>query len=99
MKAKIILLVALCILCLIMSGCDDGREAEHRDSYGAKPIMVIYGKDAGSGYFYYAVDERTGVVYIMGGAYSRGYMAPALNADGTPMLKEQLKEMMQDMEG
>ena len=75
---------------------DDGREAGHRDSYGVNPIMTIYGKDADKVYFYYAVDERTGVVYIMGGAYNRGYMSTALNADGTPMLKEQLKEMMMD---
>lgn len=91
------IIIAFCLLCLFLCGCDDGREAERRDSYGAKPIMVIYGKDAEPGYFYYAVDERTGVVYIMGGAYSRGYMAPALNADGTPMLKDQLKEIMQEI--
>jgi hypothetical protein len=34
----------------------------------------------------------------MGGGYNRGYMSPALNADGTPMLRDQLKEMMQEKE-
>jgi hypothetical protein len=95
---KKIIVVMLCILCVCLSGCDDGREAERRDSYGVKPIMTIYGKDVEKRYFYYAVDERTGVVYIMGGAYNRGYMSPALNADGTPMLRDQLKEMMQEKE-
>jgi hypothetical protein len=95
---KKIIVVMLCILCVCLSGCDDGSEAERRDSYGVNPIMTIYGKDAEKGYFYYAVDERTGVVYIMGGGYNRGYMSPALNADGTPMLRDQLKEMMQEKE-
>lgn len=93
------IIIVFCLLCLFLCGCDDGREAERRDSYGVKPSMIIYGKDDGNAWFSYAVDERTGVVYILGGGGYRGYMAPALNADGTPMLKDQLREIMQDMEG
>ena len=93
---RLFIMICILLICIALSGCDDGREAGHRDSYGVNPIMTIYGKDADKVYFYYAVDERTGVVYIMGGAYNRGYMSTTLKADGTPMLKEQLKEMMMD---
>lgn len=92
-----IIVIMFCILCLCLSGCDDGRKAEYRNSYGVKPTMIIYGEDEGNAWFSYAVDERTGVVYILGGGGYRGYMAPALNADGTPMLKDQLKEIMQEI--
>lgn len=47
-----------------LCGCDDGREAERRDSYGVKPIMVIYGKDAGRGYFYYALHSVFVFVFV-----------------------------------
>lgn len=92
MKAKIILLAVLCALCVVLVGCDDGRKAEKRDSYGVKPNMIMYGKWA-DGYFYYAVDDRSGIVYIIGGAGNWGYMAPAYNADGTLMTQAQLDTM------
>ena len=95
---RLFIMICILLICIALSGCDDGRKAERRDSYGVNPIMTIYGKDTEEKYFYYAVDERTGVVYIMGVGYHQGYMSPALNADGTPMLKDQLKEMMQEKE-
>lgn len=93
MKAKIIPLAVLCVLCLIMSGCDTGRKAEYRESYDVKPNMIIYGKDKDNIYFNYVVDKKTGVVYIIGDGYNWGGMAPAFNADGTLMLKDQLRNM------
>lgn len=88
----------LCILCVCLSGCDGGKEAEYRESYEVKPSMIIYGKDAGNMFFYYAVDKKTGVVYIIGDGYNWGGMAPAFNADGTLMLKDQLKKMIRELD-
>lgn len=92
MKVKIILLAALCILCVVMAGCNDGQRAKRCNSYDINPNMTLYAEWA-DGYFYYAVDERSEVVYIIGGVGGWGYMAPAYNADGTLMTKKQLVEM------
>lgn len=89
------IIIAFCLICLLLCGCDDGRMAETRSSNGVEPIITIYGEHFGKSWFSYAVDERTGIVYLIGGGNSWGYMSPALNADGTPMLQEQLAGLKQ----
>ena len=53
------------------------------------PQITSYGIDE-PGDYYYVVDERTGVVYISYNSVKRHSMTVALNADGTPVTKEQL---------
>lgn len=87
---KKFLIVLITIMCLLLTGCDDGRRANTITSNGIAPLITIYGSDWPEISFTYAVDENTGVVYILGAVGNRGFMSVALNADGTPVTKEQL---------
>lgn len=82
-------------LMLALTGCDDGTRTKTRESDGICPHITVYAADTDPGLFFYAVDERTGVVYIMGLGYYRGYMTVALNADGSPITRDQIEELAQ----
>ena len=90
-KKLIIIITILYILAL--TGCDDdyGKQANTIASNGITPFITIYGSNCSEiPFFTYAVDENTGVVYILGRYGYKGFMSVALNADGTPVTKEQL---------
>lgn len=62
------------------------------------PKITQYGADTRINTYYYAVDERTGVVYLLFEAGKRAGITVALNADGTPVTKEQLEAWRSDDE-
>lgn len=74
----------------ILSGCEKHYSSASKVLNDIYPKITEYGDSTFSGY-YYAVDERTGVVYIVYNGYRRKAMAPALNADGTPITADQLE--------
>lgn len=90
MKKALIIFMILSLF--LLSGCDYGSKARNIDSNGISPDMTILGKDVVEYTFTYAIDERTEVVYIILDGFRRGGITVALNADGTPVTKEQLYE-------
>ena len=87
-------LLAIVLICLIgLTGCDTGKAAEKHSDIKIYPDVSEYavdGTDIHNTYFY-IVDNKTGVVYIGMYGYKTGGITVALNADGTPMTKEQLE--------
>ena len=91
------LILAAILAAVMLTGCDAGQTGTKVEG-GVCPKITQYGTDTGEYIYFYAVDERTGVVYIMlNGAYRAG-ITVALNADGTPITKEQLETWGSDDE-
>ena len=84
------ILIAAILAAVMLTGCDAGQNGTYVKSL-TYPKITQYGTDTGTYTYFYAVDERTGVVYlVLSGAYRAG-ITVALNADGTPVTKEQLE--------
>lgn len=81
------LILASLLTAVMLTGCDVGREGTtvRGDVY---PKIMQYGADTYEYTYFYAVDERTGVVYLLGQGHYRLGITVALNADGTPVTKE-----------
>ena len=82
-------IIACVIVATLLSGCGDNSRADIVPSSNILPNMTKY-SFVGSGY-HYLVDNRTGVVYLelrTGHSYGITVM---LNADGTPVTKDQLE--------
>ena len=92
------LMFAAVLAAVMLTGCDAGRTGTLvRGS--VHPIITQYGTDTGYHTYFYAVDERTEVVYfIFRGDNGRSGITVALNADGTPVTKEQLEAWSGDDE-
>lgn len=87
-------LLAIVLICLIgLTGCDTGKAASQHSDIKIYPDISEYAVDVTdiNNTYYYIVDNKTGVVYIGMFGYKRAGIAVALNADGTPMTKEQLE--------
>lgn len=89
------LMLAAILAAVTLTGCDGGRIGTRVEG-SAYPQIMQYGIDTKENVYYYAVDERTGVVYLMFDNSYRGGMTVALNADGTPVTKEQLEAWRSD---
>ena len=89
------LILATILVAIMLTGCDAGQRGTKVEGL-TYPKITQYGADTNTTNYFYVVDERTGVVYLMfNGAY-RGGITVALNADGTPVTKEQLKAWRDD---
>ena len=84
------LILAAMLAAVMLTGCNNGQTGTTVKG-DVFPRIIQYGTDTGMNTYYYVVDERTGVVYLVFEAYRRGGITVALNADGTPVTKEQLK--------
>lgn len=91
------LMLAALLAAVMLTGCDAGQKGTAVKG-GVYPKIVQYGADTGEYTYFYTVDERTGVVYIVLDGLYRGGITVALNADGTPVTKEQLEAWRTDDE-
>ena len=90
MKKKF-LLAAMLAAVMLITGCDAGRTGTkiRGDVY---PKITQYGAETEYYTYFYAADERTGTVYFIFRGYNDSSgITVALNADGTPVTKEQLE--------
>ena len=91
------LILAALLAAVMLTGCDVGQTGTMvRGS--VHPKIAQYGADTGTNSYFYVVDERTGVVYLAFEGFYRGGITVSLNADGTPVTKEQLKAWRSDDE-
>ena len=84
------LILAAMLAAVMLTGYNNGQTGTTVKG-DVFPRIIQYGTDTGTNTYYYAVDERTGVVYLMFKGLYCGGVTVALNADGTPVTKEQLK--------
>ena len=91
------LMLAALLAAVMLTGCDVGRAGTtvRGDVY---PKIMQYGANTDEYTYFYAVDERTGVVYLLFNSYKRAGISVALNPDGTPVTKEQLEAWRNDDE-
>ena len=90
MKRIIVLIVALLLL---LVGCGANSAGANRDfSSGIRPNILECGSSGadGGGSYYYIVDMNTGVVYLSYDGYRRHAISVMVNADGSPVMAEQL---------
>lgn len=87
------------VICILaFSGCEskNTKKKTEKDDYPIPQITTYTDKkreaDVKYEKYYYAVDEKTGVVYIVYENQHQYAMTPALNTDGTPVTKNQLLE-------
>lgn len=98
MRKKIIFLSFVILLSFVFSGCTSKKQVKKQRIF-PDPEMTCYydGQEIHPpGTYYYVVDERTDVVYISYDASKRSSMTVALNADGTPVTKQQLLEELKE---
>lgn len=97
------LLLFVLIPILLFCGCDvdTGSTPTPIDSRGIYPNFTVLGGGVTMRKVYYVIDNNTEVVYIAFGTvgdHGAG-ITVALNADGTPVTKEQLYEKNYVREG
>ena len=85
---KLILAAVLAIT--MLTGCDSGQPGTKVEG-SVYPKITQYGINTYKNTYYYAVDERTGVVYILFSSHKQAGITVALNPDGTPVTKNSLK--------
>lgn len=95
MRKRTVTLTLMLVAMLTLLGCkSESTKGMLKQKEYPVPQITIYAdkKEADIKYaeYYYAVDEKTGVVYIVYENQHQYGMTPALNPDGTPMTKEQL---------
>ena len=86
---RILILLVMCLLLGIISWVafgGDGALPESKSSSGITPDVTAYGDNK----FYYLVDNRTDVVYLMYKSYNQCGISVMLNSDGTPITRAQL---------
>lgn len=81
-KKIVILLCALSLLIFLGCGVNANAGTKYRPNIVEIDVPMM-------GY-YYAIDVKTGVVYLSYGSYYKHSMTVMLNADGTPVTAEQL---------
>lgn len=87
MKKKI--LACVFVSALLLTGCNGVSRNTLYTQSAASPRVKVYSEDVTDiCSWWYAVDENTGVVYLV---YSRGGITVMLNPDGTAVTKEQLE--------
>ena len=91
------LILAVMLTAIMLTGCDAGKSGMKVESL-THPKITQYGVNTNTYVYSYAVDERTRVVYIIFDSKYRAGIAVALNADGTPVTKEQLEAWRGDNE-
>lgn len=89
------LILAAILAATMLTGCDTGQKGTkvRGDVY---PKITQYGTDTEEYTYFYAVDERTGTVYLLFDAFRRAGITDAVNADGSPVTKEQLEAWRDD---
>lgn len=80
------LILAAILASVMLTGCSISKDVNDFTTEGS------FEYDA----FGYFVDEHTGVVYIKYNGGNRGGITVALNADGSPVTKEQLEAWRDD---
>lgn len=91
------LILATMLAAVMLTGCDAGQRGTTVKS-GVYPKIMQYGEDTDEFTYFYAVDERTGTVYLMFSGFRRAGITNAVNIDGTPVTKEQLEAWRTDDE-
>ena len=96
-KLPLLVLIPILLFC----GCDIGSTPTPIDSRGIYPNFTVLGADTSIRSIYYVIDNDTEVVYIAIEAFYGAGISVAMNADGTPVTKEQLyeKNYVRDDEG
>ena len=89
------LMLAALLAAVMLTGCDRGQAGTMVEG-SVYPKITQYGMDTEECIYFYAVDERTGTVYLLFDAYRRAGITVALNPDGTPVTKEQLEAWRND---
>lgn len=79
------LILAAVLAAVMLTGCSNIKNVNDFTAEGS--FYDNYG---------YLIDEHTGVVYIKYNGGNRGGITVALNADGTPVTKEQLEAWRSD---
>ena len=83
MKNKLFIITLLIFtICILMAGCENNKYKE--------PDIETLGGD-NLYHYHYIIDNRTGVVYLSYDFGDRTGITVMLNADGTPVLKNQLE--------
>lgn len=83
MKFSVLIKIVLSVL--LLTGCGNPHTVHNKKG---PAIMTVYSSDNDT--FFYAIDENTGVVYLMFSAPYKGGITVAYNADGTIMKKSDL---------
>ena len=89
------LILAAVLAVTMLTGCDVGQDGTTVKGY-VYPKITQYGADTEEYTYFYALDERTGVVYLLFTGFRCAGITVALNADGTPVTKEQLEAWRSD---
>lgn len=100
MKKIKYIVVCLLIIVLFAVGCGEvekspnNTQATKNYTKTVSPEIIEYGDNyttgSGDGSYYYLIDGRNGVVYLVYDGYRRHAMTVMLNRDGTPVTAEQL---------
>lgn len=91
------LILAAILAAVMLTGCDGGYAGTMVEGL-VYPKITQYGVHTEINSYFYAVDERTGVVYLLFNGEKRAGITVALNADGSPVTKEQLEAWRGDNE-
>lgn len=84
-------LLAIVLICLIgLTGCGEDVDGAGTQT-NVRPRFSRVGASSWFEDYYYLVDQRTGVVYLIYGLGKGGGITVVLNADGTPMTKDQFE--------
>lgn len=89
------LMLTAMLAAIMLTGCDKGQ-AGTRVEGSVYPKITQYGMNTEKYTYFYAVDERTGTVYLLFDAHKRAGITDAVNPDGTPVTKEQLEAWRDD---
>lgn len=88
-------LILCLIIAFIITNCtscgnrEDVSQSSYKKNAAVTPNITSY-SDLDDGNYFYIVDENTGVVYLCYDGYRRYGMTVMFNADGTPVLAEDL---------
>lgn len=102
MKKIFVIMMLASLITFTLSGCTKETNETYalKDSvWSISPKLSIYknkNNPASDLEFFYAVDDRTNLVYIMGYGFHTMSMTPAYNEDGTIMTKDQLLSMEEE---
>ena len=90
---KVIAIIAFAML-LMLAGCAEGQSVQkygYSDEIEA-PDVTVFAEGIDPDSYYYLVDNKTGVVYLLlDGIWCSGITA-VLNADGTPVTIDQIRK-------
>lgn len=89
------LIFAAVLVAAVLTGCDSGQRGATVEG-SIYPKITQYGADTVEYTYFYAVDERTGTVYLLFNAHNRAGITNAVNIDGTPVTREQLEKWRDD---